>query len=328
MGRSSGKRLWVGNVPRRSRRVGCSSLARGQRSRLVGRAPCGVRILSAPHRRSSALVTIMESVIDDAPADVAARRGAPRRARGCRRAQRAGDSPRLGPGRLRRRRARRGRRELGNRRHLPKTKGPRSRRRSELGYQQLAGAFGLFLVAVATGEPRPAPVPEAWAAWDISSSSASDRVHFLRESASHTSTSVVMTYAYVNPVVAVILGRVILGESITVWTMGGTVLIVLVVMGVFHERRVSSGREMPGGRRAARDRGTRHRRAGRSEPSGQTIGLMPLIGPRGRRGRLRTGRAQKAMNARRAAPPIGVRGTSCPVKNEEKTSERGDHRAR
>jgi drug/metabolite transporter (DMT)-like permease len=56
-------------------------------------------------------------------------------------------------------------------------------------------------------------------------------------------TSIVMTYAYVNPVVAVVLGGVILGEPITVWTIGGTVLIVLGVMGVFHERRAASGRE-------------------------------------------------------------------------------------
>jgi drug/metabolite transporter (DMT)-like permease len=51
-------------------------------------------------------------------------------------------------------------------------------------------------------------------------------------------TNVVMTYAYVNPVVAVILGRLILDEPITRWTIGGSVLIILGVMGVFHERRV------------------------------------------------------------------------------------------
>jgi drug/metabolite transporter (DMT)-like permease len=31
---------------------------------------------------------------------------------------------------------------------------------------------------------------------------------------------------------------VILGETITGWTIGGSVLIILGVMGVFHERRV------------------------------------------------------------------------------------------
>jgi drug/metabolite transporter (DMT)-like permease len=50
-------------------------------------------------------------------------------------------------------------------------------------------------------------------------------------------TNIVMTYAYVNPVVAVILGWVILSEPITWWTIGGSALIILGVMGVFHERR-------------------------------------------------------------------------------------------
>jgi drug/metabolite transporter (DMT)-like permease len=61
-----------------------------------------------------------------------------------------------------------------------------------------------------------------------------------------------MTYAYVNPVVAVILGRLVLGEPITAWTVGGTVLIVLGVMGVFHERRTAPGRGTSGGGAAER----------------------------------------------------------------------------
>jgi drug/metabolite transporter (DMT)-like permease len=114
------------------------------------------------------------------------------------------------------------------------------------GYQQLAGAFGLFLAAVATGEPGPEPIPEAWAAWAylvvfggvIAFTSFIKALRLLP-------TSVVMTYAYVNPVVAVILGRLVLGEPITAWTVGGTLLIVLGVMGVFHERRTAQARETP-----------------------------------------------------------------------------------
>jgi drug/metabolite transporter (DMT)-like permease len=49
-------------------------------------------------------------------------------------------------------------------------------------------------------------------------------------------TNVVMTYAYVNPVIAVILGRLILDEPITFWTIGGTLLVLLGVAGVFHQR--------------------------------------------------------------------------------------------
>ena len=47
----------------------------------------------------------------------------------------------------------------------------------------------------------------------------------------------VMTYTYVNPVVAVFLGWLILGEKITWWTVGGTALVLLGVAGVFRERR-------------------------------------------------------------------------------------------
>jgi drug/metabolite transporter (DMT)-like permease len=49
--------------------------------------------------------------------------------------------------------------------------------------------------------------------------------------------SVVMTYAYVNPVIAVLLGWMILGEQITLWTLAGSSLVILGVMGVFHEMR-------------------------------------------------------------------------------------------
>jgi drug/metabolite transporter (DMT)-like permease len=121
------------------------------------------------------------------------------------------------------------------------------------GYQQLAGAFGLFLAALATGEPRPAPIPEAWAAWGylVIFGSVIAFTSFIK-ALRLLPTSVVMTYAYVNPVVAVILGRLVLGEPINAWTVGGTVLIVLGVMGVFHERRVVSGREAAGSKASER----------------------------------------------------------------------------
>jgi drug/metabolite transporter (DMT)-like permease len=106
-------------------------------------------------------------------------------------------------------------------------------------YQHVFGGVALLLAAVATNEPSPTPIPEAWVAWGYlvifgSMFAFTSFIKALRL----LPTDVVMTYAYVNPVVAVILGRVILGEPITVWTIGGSVLIILGVMGVFHERRV------------------------------------------------------------------------------------------
>jgi drug/metabolite transporter (DMT)-like permease len=108
-------------------------------------------------------------------------------------------------------------------------------------YQHLFGGMALFLTATIMAEPRPTPIPEAWAAWGYlvifgSLFAFTSFVKALRL----LPVNIVMTYAYVNPVVAVVLGRVILGEPITIWTIGGSVLIVLGVMGVFHERRAGT----------------------------------------------------------------------------------------
>lgn len=48
--------------------------------------------------------------------------------------------------------------------------------------------------------------------------------------------SIVMTYAYVNPVIALFLGWIVLGERITFLTILGTILILLSVAGIFKER--------------------------------------------------------------------------------------------
>lgn len=114
---------------------------------------------------------------------------------------------------------------------------------SSSGYQQLFGGVSLLAVALLTSEPRPAPINEAWAAWGYlvvfgSVFAFTSFVKALRL----LPTNIVMTYAYVNPVVAVILGRLLLKEPITLWTIGGSVLIILGVMGVFHERRFVSKR--------------------------------------------------------------------------------------
>jgi drug/metabolite transporter (DMT)-like permease len=106
------------------------------------------------------------------------------------------------------------------------------------GYQHFFGGLGLFAVALLAGEPTPEPIPEAWWAWGylVVFGSVFAFTSFIK-ALRLLPTNVVMTYAYVNPVVAVILGRIILAEPITLWTMSGSVLIVLGVMGVFHERR-------------------------------------------------------------------------------------------
>ena len=50
-------------------------------------------------------------------------------------------------------------------------------------------------------------------------------------------TRIVMTYAYVNPVIAIALGWIILDEPITGYTISGTLLVLLGVMGIFREKK-------------------------------------------------------------------------------------------
>ena len=84
------------------------------------------------------------------------------------------------------------------------------------GYQLLSGGFGFLLLVIITNEPAPTPTPEAWYAWVylvlfgavLAFTSYISALRMLP-------TKIVMTYAYVNPVLAVFLGWVILGEQIT-----------------------------------------------------------------------------------------------------------------
>jgi drug/metabolite transporter (DMT)-like permease len=105
-------------------------------------------------------------------------------------------------------------------------------------YQLLFGSVALLTVSLLVGEPKPAPTPAAFAAWGylVIFGSVIAFTSFVK-ALQLLPVSVVMTYAYVNPVIAVLLGWAILGEQITLWTLAGSVLVILGVMGVFHEMR-------------------------------------------------------------------------------------------
>jgi drug/metabolite transporter (DMT)-like permease len=102
------------------------------------------------------------------------------------------------------------------------------------GYQQLFGSVGFFAVVLLVGEPAPAPTQEAVLAWlylvimgsVIAFSSYVAALHLLP-------TRIVATYSYVNPVIAVLLGAIILDEAITGAMIVGMVLVLLGVAGVF-----------------------------------------------------------------------------------------------
>ncbi len=102
------------------------------------------------------------------------------------------------------------------------------------GYQLLAGGIGFVLMAILTGEPLPTPTPAAWGAWAYlvifgSVIGFTSFVQVLRL----LPIRLAMTYSYVNPIIAVLLGWMILGEQITGWTVAGAVLVLLGVWGVF-----------------------------------------------------------------------------------------------
>jgi len=105
------------------------------------------------------------------------------------------------------------------------------------GFQMLAGGVGFFILVLFMKEPLPTPNQEAWLAWGY--------LVVFGSLLAYTSfvtvlgllpINIVMTYAYVNPVIAVILGFLILQEEITPWTVGGMVLVLLGVAGVFRDR--------------------------------------------------------------------------------------------
>ncbi|MCU0304295.1 MAG: EamA family transporter [Thermoanaerobaculales bacterium] len=106
------------------------------------------------------------------------------------------------------------------------------------GLQQLAGGVGFLVAAAATAEPLPHPTPEAWAAFAYLTVFGSVVAYTCFVYALKAlPTTLVMTYTYVNPVIAVILGWLLIDEPITGYTVAGTALIVAGVCGVFSEKR-------------------------------------------------------------------------------------------
>jgi drug/metabolite transporter (DMT)-like permease len=111
------------------------------------------------------------------------------------------------------------------------------------GYQSLAGGLGFLILVLVFREPKPAPTDQAMLAWGYlvlfgSVVAFTSFVQMLRL----LPLSIAMTYAYVNPVLAVLLGALILGEPITLWTVSGAVLVILGVAGVFRDRAIRARR--------------------------------------------------------------------------------------
>ena len=109
--------------------------------------------------------------------------------------------------------------------------------RAVSGWQMIFGAVGFLACILLRGEPLPTPTTEAWIAWGylvvfgsvIAFTSYMAALRLLPY-------QVVVTYAYVNPVIAVFLGWLLIGEEVTGWTLAGAALVVAGVAGIFNNR--------------------------------------------------------------------------------------------
>lgn len=112
------------------------------------------------------------------------------------------------------------------------------------GLQQVFGGLGFLVVVALVGERLPRPSLDGWLAWAYltifgSVIAFTCFVYALKL----LPTRVVMTYAYVNPVIAVALGWLLLSEPVTWITVAGTALIIAGVWGVFRDKRAETNRE-------------------------------------------------------------------------------------
>ena len=101
-------------------------------------------------------------------------------------------------------------------------------------YHQLFASVGFLLSSLVLGEPTPQPTLSAWLAWLYlvgfgSVFAFTSYIYSLKL----LPINIAMTYAYVNPVLALFLGWLLLNEPIGVWTILGAALVLVSVFGIF-----------------------------------------------------------------------------------------------
>lgn len=104
-------------------------------------------------------------------------------------------------------------------------------------YQQIFGGLVLFIASFVLSEPNISPSFTSWLAWAylIIFGSVIAFTSFIK-ALKLLPANIVFTYAFINPIVAVLLGLIVLNEPITIWTLVGSPLILIGVFGVFKEK--------------------------------------------------------------------------------------------
>jgi len=114
-------------------------------------------------------------------------------------------------------------------------------------YQHLLSGIGFIAIAMLTGSTWTQATPTAWIAlvYLIIFGSVIAFTSFIN-ALKLLPINIVMTYAFVNPVLAQILGWWILGEPLTIWTLIGTSLVIMGVVIVFSDKNQPSQEEKSG----------------------------------------------------------------------------------
>ncbi len=111
-------------------------------------------------------------------------------------------------------------------------------------YQHLLSGIGFITIAILTDSTWTQATPTAWMAlvYLIIFGSVIAFTSFIN-ALKLLPINIAMTYAFVNPVLAQILGWWILGEPLTIWTLIGTTLVIMGVVIVFSDKKHPSQEE-------------------------------------------------------------------------------------